>query len=174
MSSERLDGGPGHADAPQQLPVAPLPTRRCNRWGSRPCPPIRPATPLLPAAAHNTPHQPPQPRRSVQQHYRGAIRSGFVSHADEDDEEVLSRIRAQALRDADWLVNKVGAAQVGKQRQDADCSAGAAGAELHQLRRPACYCHKSNAPPPAVQGREGGGAAAAPQGPLTSLHALGS
>ena len=44
----------------------------------------------------------------MQAHYRGAIRSGFVSHADEDDEEVLSRIRSQSLLDADWLVNKVG------------------------------------------------------------------
>ncbi|KAI7841329.1 hypothetical protein COHA_004947 [Chlorella ohadii] len=55
--------------------------------------------------------------RSVQQHYRGAIRSGFVSHADEDDEEVLSRIRAQALRDADWLVNKYKAEKEAEQQR---------------------------------------------------------
>lgn len=44
--------------------------------------------------------------RTAQEHYRGAIRSGFVAHADEDDEEVLARIRTQSLQDADWLVNK--------------------------------------------------------------------
>lgn len=43
----------------------------------------------------------------MQAFYRGSIRSGFVSHSDEDDPEVLARIRGQALRDADWLVAKV-------------------------------------------------------------------
>lgn len=48
----------------------------------------------------------------MQEHYRGAIRSGFVAHADEDDEEVLVRIRTQSLQDAEWLVNKVGAGRL--------------------------------------------------------------
>lgn len=39
--------------------------------------------------------------------YRGSIRSGFVSHSDEDDPQVLARIQEQALRDADWLIAKV-------------------------------------------------------------------
>ncbi|PRW59247.1 LYR motif-containing 9 [Chlorella sorokiniana] len=54
---------------------------------------------------------------SVQVHYRGAIRSGFVSHADEDDEEVLARIRSQALLDADWLVNKYKAEKEAEQQR---------------------------------------------------------
>ncbi|KAI3438777.1 hypothetical protein D9Q98_001194 [Chlorella vulgaris] len=44
--------------------------------------------------------------RSVREHYRGSIRTGFVAHGDEDDDEVLKRIYAQAVRDADWVLNK--------------------------------------------------------------------
>ena len=45
--------------------------------------------------------------RNAQVFYRGSVRSGFVSFSDEDDPEVLERIRQQALKDADWVVNKV-------------------------------------------------------------------
>lgn len=34
--------------------------------------------------------------RQVQEHYRGTIRSGFVSFSDEDDPEVLDRLQQQA------------------------------------------------------------------------------
>jgi hypothetical protein len=46
--------------------------------------------------------------RQFKGYYRNAIRSGFVSHCDEDDPEILQRIHKQARLDADWLVNKVG------------------------------------------------------------------
>lgn len=46
-------------------------------------------------------------RRTVKAFYQGSIRSGFVAHSDEDDPEVLQRIHAQALKDAEWLVAKV-------------------------------------------------------------------
>jgi hypothetical protein len=44
----------------------------------------------------------------VQGYYRNAIRSSFVAHADEEDPERLQHINEQALKDADWVVEKVG------------------------------------------------------------------
>lgn len=46
--------------------------------------------------------------RTVKAFYQGSIRSGFVAHSDEDDPQVLQRIHAQAAKDAEWLVAKVG------------------------------------------------------------------
>lgn len=105
----------------------------------------------------------------MQAHYRGAIRSGFVSHADEDDEDVLGRIRVQALLDADWLVNKVGA--WGGCRMILVFICPVAAATWH-----GAACRLADAllafgrllPFLAVPGREGSGAAVAPQGPLIS------
>ena len=44
--------------------------------------------------------------KNAQQHYRHSIRQAFNSHIDEDDPERLEQIYAQAVKDADWLLNK--------------------------------------------------------------------
>ena len=44
--------------------------------------------------------------KNAQQHYTHSIRQAFNSHMDEDDPERLQQIYSQAVKDADWLMNK--------------------------------------------------------------------
>ena len=44
--------------------------------------------------------------KNAQQHYKHSIRQAFNSHFDEDDPERLEQIYSQAVKDAEWLLNK--------------------------------------------------------------------
>ncbi|KAI4815788.1 hypothetical protein KUCAC02_005915 [Chaenocephalus aceratus] len=47
------------------------------------------------------------PTEAMQKHYRHAIRQGYTSHADEDDQERVQMIVQRAVVDADWILTKV-------------------------------------------------------------------
>ncbi|XP_010771141.1 LYR motif-containing protein 9 isoform X1 [Notothenia coriiceps] len=46
------------------------------------------------------------PTEAMQKHYRHAIRQGYTSHADEDDQERVQMIVQRAVVDADWILTK--------------------------------------------------------------------
>ncbi|XP_074534834.1 LYR motif-containing protein 9 [Halichoeres trimaculatus] len=46
------------------------------------------------------------PTSAMQQHYRHAIRQGYNSHSDEDDQERIQLIIQRAITDADWILGK--------------------------------------------------------------------
>nr|XP_033778104.1 LYR motif-containing protein 9 isoform X2 [Geotrypetes seraphini] len=46
------------------------------------------------------------PTKSIQEHYKHAIRQNFQVHADEDDPERIQQIIRRAIEDADWVLNK--------------------------------------------------------------------
>lgn len=46
------------------------------------------------------------PTAAMQQHYRHAIRQGYVSHSDEDDPERIQMMIQRAVADAGWVLDK--------------------------------------------------------------------
>ncbi|XP_059186588.1 LYR motif-containing protein 9 [Centropristis striata] len=46
------------------------------------------------------------PSPAMQQHYRHAIRQGYNSHSDEDDQERIQMIIQRAIIDAEWILDK--------------------------------------------------------------------
>ena len=46
--------------------------------------------------------------KEARPHYKHHVRQGFNQHRDETDPERVQQIIAQAIKDAAWLVNKVG------------------------------------------------------------------
>ncbi|KAI9540884.1 LYR motif-containing protein 9 [Dissostichus eleginoides] len=46
------------------------------------------------------------PTEAMQKHYRHAIRQGYTSHADEDDQERVQMIVQRAVVDAEWILTK--------------------------------------------------------------------
>ncbi|XP_013856057.1 LYR motif-containing protein 9 [Austrofundulus limnaeus] len=46
------------------------------------------------------------PSRTMQQHYKHAIRQGYNSHSDEDDPDRIQMIIQRAIADAHWVLDK--------------------------------------------------------------------
>ncbi|XP_029413773.1 LYR motif-containing protein 9 isoform X2 [Nannospalax galili] len=47
------------------------------------------------------------PTKSIQEHYKHAVRQSFQVHSDEDNPERIQQIIKRAIEDADWIMNKV-------------------------------------------------------------------
>ncbi|XP_029413772.1 LYR motif-containing protein 9 isoform X1 [Nannospalax galili] len=46
------------------------------------------------------------PTKSIQEHYKHAVRQSFQVHSDEDNPERIQQIIKRAIEDADWIMNK--------------------------------------------------------------------
>ncbi|KAJ7309045.1 hypothetical protein JRQ81_008335 [Phrynocephalus forsythii] len=53
------------------------------------------------------------PRKTVQEHYKHAIRQSFKVHADEDNPERIRQIIKRSIEDADWVMEKMGPFRLG-------------------------------------------------------------